>query len=226
MRRLMIAVVVWLIALGSVAAPASANAGPRTQVFGVRFQGLVAEATWTTCPSPRTGAVCTDTTVMAFNATTTERTGTGPPIRFRGPVLRTLTFVYRVVGGEFGTVPVAEWLGRTETAAVSATPRLTRATAVGTVPISVCTVSDPDAGVDCPTSLGVDVTWTGTGPLSRVSSHSVEHGGVQTQMTWLRGRERASTVAGRVGGADLGTLLDSSLARLDQGEMVVQHPVT
>ncbi|MCW2636271.1 MAG: hypothetical protein JWQ99_2638 [Blastococcus sp.] len=225
MRKFLTAVVVWPIALVTFAGPASANGGPRTQVFGVRFQGLVAEATWTTCPSLRIGAICTDTTVMAFDATTTEWTGAGPPIRSRGPVLRTLTFVYRVVGGEFGTVPVAEWFGRTETAAVSGTPRLTRSTAGGTVPISVCTVSDPDAGVDCPPRLSVDLTWSGTGPLTRVSTHTVDHGGSQTRMTWLRGRERVATVTGRVGGTDLGTLQDSGLARVDQGETVVQHPV-
>jgi hypothetical protein len=140
-------------------------------------------------------------------------------------VLRTLTFVYRVVGGEFGTVPVAEWFGRTEDAAVSGTPQLTRATAAGTVPIDVCSVFDPTAGVRCPAALSVDLTWVGVGPLTRANDHTVFHGGVRTENTWTRGHERGATVTGSVGTAPLGTLLDAGLARVDQGETVVQHPL-
>jgi hypothetical protein len=222
MRRLsfVLAIATALGALG--VAPASAAP---SFVFQVRFTGLVADATWTTCPSPSIGALCQDTIVLAFDATTSEKAGPGPKIRSRGPVLRTLTFVYRVVGGDVGTVPVAEWFGRTEDAQVSGTPQLTGATAVGTVPIDVCSVFDPTAGVQCPSALAVDLTWTGVGPLTRTDDHSVFHGGVRTENTWTRGTERDATVTGSVGTAPLSTLLDAGLARVDQGETVVQHPV-
>jgi hypothetical protein len=220
MRRLgFVAVAVALAALGMT--PASAAA---TTVFQVRFTGLVADATWTTCPAPSVGDLCRDTTVMAFDATTSESSGHGRNIRSRGPVVRTLTFVYRVVGGQFGTVPVAEWFGRTEDARVTGTPQLTSATAVATVPVEVCTVSDPAAGVRCPRAQTVRLTWTGVGPLTRTRDHSVFHGDVRTENTWTRGRERDATVAGAVGSARLGALLDAGLARVDQGETVVQHP--
>jgi hypothetical protein len=225
MRRLGIAVVVWLFSVGALVEPADAAVGSPTFVFQVRFAGLVANASWTTCPSPVIGDVCTDTLVMAFDATTTEKIGPEPKIRHRGPVLNTMTFVYRVVGGEFGTVPVAEWFGRTEDAAVSGTPRLTRATAAGTVPISVCSVFEPGTGIACPEVMVVDLVWTGTGPLVRTSDHTVFHGGVRTENTWTRGWERSATVNGRVGTEPLGTLLVAGLARIDQGETVVQHPV-
>lgn len=224
MRRIAVAVVLGTVLAALGAAPASASPDARTFVFQVRFQGLVASATWTTCPAPRVGDVCTDTIVMAFDATTREKAGSGPQIRSTGPVLRTLTFVYRVVGGEIGTVPIAEWFGRTEDALVTGTPRLTRATASGTVPISVCTVFDPSSGISCPGSLAVDVTWTGSGELTRVAEHVVNHGGVRTENLWTRGWERTATASGRVGTLPLGTLLDASLARIDQGETVVQHP--
>ena len=177
------------------------------------------------CPAPSVGDLCRDTMVMAFDATTSESSGQGPKIRSRVPVLRTLTFVYGVVGGEFGTVPVAEWFGRTEDARVTGTPQLTTATAVGTVPVDVCSVFDSTAGVRCPSALAVDLTWTGVGALTRTRDHSVFHGGVRTENTWTRGRERDATVTGTVGSARLGTLLDAGLARVDQGETVVQHPV-
>ena len=226
MRRLAYVTAIGTLLLALAAPPASASPDERTLVFQVRFTGLVATATWSTCPAPTIGDVCTDTIVMAFDAPTTESAGTGPKIRSRGAVLRTLTFVYRVVGGDFGTVPVAEWFGRTEAAQVSGTPRLTEATAAGTVPISVCTVVDPAPGMTCPTSLVVDVRWAGTGPLTRVAEHGVSHGGVRIENRWTRGWERTATADGSAGPAPLGTLLGANLARIDQGEIVVQHPAT
>jgi len=226
MRRFCVVVVLWLTGVVALAGPAQAAADSRTLVFQVRFAGSVADASWTTCPSPVIGQVCTDTVVMAFDATTTERIGPGPKIRHRGPVLDTMTFVYRVVGGEFGTVPVAEWFGRTEDAAVSTTPPLTRATAAGAVPVSVCSVFEPDRGIACPEVIVVDLVWTGSGPLVRTSDHTVFHGGVRTENTWTRGWARSATVTGRVGSTPLGTLLEAGIAKIDQGETVVQHPFT
>ncbi len=181
MRRIGIAVVVALV-LGMTSTPASAG---RTLVFQLRFSGLVATASWTTCPQPEVGDVCVD------------REG---KLRDRGPVLRTLTFVYRIVGGELGTVPVAEWFGRTESADVDGAPRLGSATAEGTVPVVLCSVFDPTAGLSCPDEVVVDLTWTG-------------------------GWQRTATVSGSVGGSVLGTLTAAELLRVRQGEVVVQHPV-
>lgn len=219
MRRLVIALVAAL-ALAMTVAPASADPGARTLVFQLRFSGLVASATWTTCPAPVLGAVCRDTVVLAFDAATREGR-----VRDRAPVVRTLTFVYRVVGGELGTVPIAEWFGRTEDAAVAGTPRLTRATAEATVPVLICSVFDPTAGVRCPGEVVVDLTWTGTGPLVRIADHTVVRNRFRMENTWTRGWQRTATVGGSVNGPRLGTLVAADLSRVDQGEVVVQRPV-
>ena len=223
MRRFVIPALVATV-LAAAATPASAGPGSRSLVFQLRFTGLVTTASWTTCPQPAIGDLCTDTIVFAFDSVTREGTGQDK-IRDRGPVLRTLTFVYRFVGGEQGTIPVAEWFGRTEDATVEGTPRLTTATAEGTVPVLICSVMDPTAGVSCPDDLAVDLTWTGTGPRARIDDHTVIHMGVRTENTWTRGWQRTATVAGTVGGDPLGTLLGADLSRVDQGEVIVQHPL-
>src|SRR5688572_8092841 len=105
MRRLVSAVVGWL-ALALTAGPASAGRPGvrRPQRTESRVPTAdhrpVATASWTTCPQPALGAACTDTVVLAFDSVTREGA-----LRERGPVVRTLTFVYRVVDGELGTRP-------------------------------------------------------------------------------------------------------------------------
>jgi hypothetical protein len=219
MRRLAIAVATALV-LATASSPASADPGSRSLVFQLRFTGLVATAGWTTCPEPEIGDVCVDTDVLAFDSASRE-----DKVRERGPTVRTLTFVYRVVGGEFGTVPVAEWFGRTEVAAVSGTPRLTRATAEGTVPVVLCSVFDPTAGFRCPDEVAVDLTWTATGVLARLAEHDVARNEFRMENTRTRGWQREATVSGTVSGADLGTLVAAELLRVRQGSVVVQHPV-
>jgi hypothetical protein len=217
MRRLVIAVVAALV-LAMTSAPAAADQSARSLVFQLRFTGLVATASWTTCPQPEVGDVCVDTDVLAFDSASREG-----KVRERGPTLRTLTFVYRVVGGEFGTVLVAEWFGRTETAAVSGEPRLGRATAEGTVPVVLCSVFDPTAGFSCPDDVAVDLTWTGTGALTRLAEHDVARNEFRMENTWTRGWQRTAIVSGSVGGSVLGTLTAAELLRVRQGEVVVQH---
>lgn len=219
MRRLVIAVVAALLVV-LTAPPALAGPGSRSLVFQLRFTGLVATASWTTCPQPAVGDVCVDTDVLAFDSASREG-----KIRERGPTLRTITFVYRVVGGEFGTVLVAEWFGRTEIAAVSGTPRLGRATAEGVVPVVLCSVFDPTAGYACPRQVAVDLTWTGAGSLTRIAEHDVAHSEFRMENTWTRGWQRPATVHGSVSGGALGTLTSAELLRVRQGEVVVQHPV-
>lgn len=219
MRRLGIAVVAALV-LATMATPASADPSSRTLVFQLRFTGLVATASWTTCPRPQIGDVCVDTDVLAFDSASREG-----KVRDRGPTLRTLTFVYRVVGGEFGTVLVAEWFGRTEIAEVSGAPRLGRATAEGTVPVVLCSVFDPTAGFSCPEEVGVDLTWSGTGALTRIAEHDVARNEFRMENTWTRGWQRTATVRGTVGDRFLGSLVAAELLRVRQGEVVVQHPV-
>ena len=219
MRRLGIAVVVGL-GLALTPGPAAGDVGSPTLVFQLRFTGLAATASWTTCPEPEIGDLCVDTDVLAFDSATREG-----KVRDRGPTLRTLTFVYRVVGGEFGTVLVAEWFGRTEIAAVSGTPRLTRATAAGTVPVLLCSVFDPTAGFACPDEVAVDLTWTGAGALTRLDEHDVGRNEFRMENTWTRGWQRPATVTGSVSGSALGTLSAAELLRVRQGEVVVQHPL-
>jgi len=219
MRRVGIAVAGLLI-LAMTSPRASADENSRSLVFQLRFTGLVATASWTTCPEPEIGDVCVDTDVLAFDSATREG-----KLRDRGPTLRTFTFVYRVVGGEFGTVLVAEWFGGTETAAVSGTPRLTRATADGTVPVLLCSVFDPAAGFACPDEVAVDLSWTGAGALTRLAEHDVARNEFRLENTWTRGWQRTATVSGSLGDTVLGTLSAAELLRVRQGEVVVQHPV-
>lgn len=219
MRRLGIAVVAALV-LAMTSPPASADQSARTLVFQLRFTGLVATASWTTCPQPDVGDVCVDTDVLAFDSASREG-----KVWERGPTLRTVTFVYRVVGGELGTVLVAEWFGRTEIAAVSGRPRLDRATARGVVPVVLCSVFDPTAGFSCPEQVAVDLAWTGTGALNRLAEHDVARNEFRMENTWTRGWQRTATVRGSVSGGALGTLTAAELLRVRQGEVVVQHPV-
>lgn len=225
MRKINSVVVVAILAvlfLGTGSAAAGQN--NRTVVFHTWFKGLVAVATWTTCPHPQVGQLCRDTAVLGFDAVTRENVG-GSREAGRGPVLRVLTSVYRVVGGEQGTAPVAEWFGRATDVTVTGTPRLTEATATGTVPVQVCEVVDQSAGVSCPTRLDVAVRWTGIGSLSRIDDHTVTRTQFRLENSWTRGWERAATATGTVGTASLGTLVDGSLTRADQGQVVVQRPV-
>jgi hypothetical protein len=191
----------------------------RTFVFRLRFQGLVASAVWTTCPQPSVGDVCTDTVLLAFDAATREGQE-----RSTAPVVRTLTFVYRVVGGDIGAVPVAEWFGRTEDAAVDSTPRLTEATATADVPVQICTIFEPESGLTCPQVVPVDAVWTGTGPLERTNDHNIRREPIRLENTWNRGWQRTASIEATVGTAPLGTLVNADLVRIDQGEIIVQHP--
>ena len=191
-------------------------ASAETVVFRTRFTGVVATATWTTCPSPAIGDVCTDTFLLAFDSATVDG-----KLREHGPVVRTLTFVYRVVGGEIGAEPIAEWFSRTEDATVEARPRLEHATASADVPVLLCTVFRPEFGISCPDSVPVDATWTATGELERIDEHTVRRDALRLENTWTRGWTRTATVDGAVGP---GVLIGAELTRADQGEIVVQHP--
>ncbi len=206
--------------LASLPAPAvAADDESRTVVFRTRFTGLVAAATWTTCPRPSLGDLCMDTTLLAFDSRTRDG-----KLRSRAPVVRTLTFVYRVVGGEFGTTPVAEWFGRTEAAMVDGTPRLGHAQAQAVVPVLICSIFDPGSGLTCPESAAVDVVWTGTGPLERIADHTVRRDRLRLENAWTRGWQRAATADGTVAETPPGVLIAADLTRVDQGEIVVQHP--
>ncbi|GAA4436128.1 hypothetical protein ACFQV2_18395 [Actinokineospora soli] len=215
--RTPIAAVLAGVVLGATGTAAAAE--DRTLVFRTRFTGLVATATWTTCPAPTVGDVCTDTFLLAFDSRTVDG-----KLRDRGPVVRTLTFVYRVVGGEIGAEPIAEWFSRTEDAAVDARPRLETATATADVPVLICTVFQPESGITCPETVPVDVTWTATGDLVRVDDHVVHRDRLRLENLWTRGWTRTATITGTVGAGPLGTLIGADLTRADQGEIVVQHP--
>ena len=221
MRHRIVAAAALALLASLLVPPVAAAAGESsaTVVFRTRFTGLVASATWTTCPEPAIGDVCTDTILLAFDARTRDG-----DLRSRTPVVRTLTFVYRVVGGELGTVPVAEWFGRTEDATVEGTPRLESASAQATVPVLICTIFEPESGLTCPGSLVVDVAWTGTGTLERIDEHTVIHMPLRLENTWTRGWQRTATAAGTVGTGPLGVLIGAELIRADQGEIIVQHP--
>ncbi|HET8657542.1 MAG TPA: hypothetical protein VFM55_00920 [Micromonosporaceae bacterium] len=166
--------------------------------------------------------MCTETVVLAFD--TRDREGRE---KSRSSVVRVLTFVFRVVEGDegLGTVPVAEWFARTETASVQGTPRLERTTATATVPVQVCTVFDPTSGLTCPERLTVGVTWTGVGAIERLADHTVVHMSFRLENSWTRGWRRDATAAATVNGRSPGILVAAEMLRVDQGEIVVQHPL-
>lgn len=220
MRHRTIATLVSCLLLFPLAPPAAvAEDDSRTFVWHTRFSGLVASAAWSTCPTePARGTVCTDTILFGFNARTRDN-----KVKDRGPTVRTLTFVYRVVGGDIGAAPIAEWFTRTNDAVVTYRPRLQQAHARSNGDVLICTVFDDAAGYQCPASVPVDVTWRGTGELERIDEHNVWRDQFRLENTWTRGWHRTATASGTVGDADLGTLLAADLTRADQGEIVVQH---
>lgn len=222
MRTLRALLAVILLGGSLLTAPAAGAAeGSRTLVFRLRISGQIAIASWTTCPEPVLGAVCTDTDVLAFD--TKAREGKE---RERGPVVRVLTFVYRIVPGEDGglsTTPVAEWFGRIEGGTVTGTPRLRSTTTRAVVPVLICGIFEP--GNSCPEQATVNVRWTGTGPLTRIDEHAVLPGGIRKENTWTRGWSRDATASGTVNGSSPGTPVDATMLRVDQGEVIVQHPL-
>jgi hypothetical protein len=212
------------VLLGAAAPPALAapgtGASSRTYVFRDRIAGQIALATWTTCPTPETGQTCTDTFILA--ADTKSRSGTQ---RSRSPVVRVLVFTYRVVGGELGTVPVAEWFGRTEAGQVRGDPRLRQTTAAADVPVQVCAIFEPQYGLTCPISLTTAATWTGTGPVQRLAEHTVLPGPIRMVNSWTRGWQRTAAATAAINGQSPGVLVQADMLRVDQGEVVVQHPL-
>jgi hypothetical protein len=230
-RALAVTVLCTLLAAPSMAGaraddPPSGGSDARTLVFRLRITGLVAEAVWTTCPAPADGDVCTDTIIFGFD--TRDREGN---VRSDTPVLRILTFVYRFVEDpEAPSEPIAEWFGRLEGADVEGDPRLDQVTAQGVVPIQVCTVFDPASGLTCPDSVDVSATWTGVGQRQRIDEHTVvrmpTRRPVRLENTWTRGWQRDATAVATLDGSPVpGVLMFAQLSRVDQGEIVVQHPL-
>jgi hypothetical protein len=231
MRRLLGTVVVaalcTLLAAPAMAGARASNTGTggsdsRTLVFRLRISGLVAEAVWTTCPAPADGDVCTDTIILAFDTKDRENQD-----RSRAPVLRILTFVYRFVDDpEAPSDPIAEWFGRLEGAEVNWDPRLDRAAAQGVVPIQICTIFEPQSGLSCPDDLDVLVEWTAEGMRQRVDDHTVVRQPFRLENSWTRGWQRDATAMATIAGAAVpGVLVFAQLSRVDQGEIVVQHPL-
>jgi hypothetical protein len=194
----------------------------RTLVFRLRISGLVAEAVWTTCPAPADGDVCTDTIVFAFDTKDRENQE-----RSRTPVLRILTFVYRFVEDpEAPSDPIAEWFGRLEGAEVNWDPRLGHATAQGVVPIQICTIFEAESDLSCPDELDVSVRWRGEGVRQRIDDHTVVRQPFRLENSWTRGWQRDATAVATIDGAAVpGVLVFAQLSRVDQGEIVVQHPL-
>ena len=206
--------------------PGTGGSDASTLVFRLRIAGLVAEAVWTTCPAPEDGDVCTDTIIFGFDTRDRENND-----RSTDEVLRILTFVYRFVEDpEAPSEPIAEWFGRLEGADVDGDPRLDHATAQGVVPIQVCTIFDPTSGLTCPDTLAVSAEWTGLGERQRVADHTVVRQPVRQPVrlenTWTRGWQRDATATATVDGVPVpGVLVFAQLSRVDQGEIIVQHPI-
>lgn len=224
MRRLALIAVVLatLVALAAgpaaVAAPSETAQQQRAFVYRLTLAGYVAIGSWTTCPDPAPGAVCTDTTVYAFKTVTREGKW-----RDRAPVLKVEQYVYEVLAGEPGVRPLLEQFGRTESAAIATQPNLDWLTASGAVPLSVCTDFDEAAPPACAGEAAVSVSWTGTAPATRFADSWVSTNRTVLMREWGRGRERAAVAAATLGGARLGASADAVLLRLWQGEVRVYH---
>jgi len=230
--RILAVAVLWTLLTATLMADARADDPPtagsdaRTLVFRLRITGLVAEAVWTTCPAPADGDVCTDTIIFGFDTRDRENKE-----RSDTPVLRILSFVYRFVEDpEAPSQPIAEWFGRLEGADVEGDPRLDQATAQGVVPIQICTIFEPASGLTCPDTLDVSAEWTGVGAGQRVADHTVVRQPVRRQPVrlenaWTRGWQRDATAVATTEGVPVpGVLVFARLSRIDQGEIVVQHP--
>lgn len=202
----------------AVAAPSDTGLQQRAFVYRLTLAGYVGIASWTTCPDPLPGDVCTDTVVYAFRTVTREGQW-----RDRAPVLKVEQYVYEFLGGDPGLRPLLEQFGRTEEAVIGTQPRLDRLTATGTVPLSVCTDFDESAPPACSGDVPVSVHWTGTTPATRFHDAWVSTDRTILMREWGRGWERAAQAVATVDGVPLGPSADAVLLRLWQGEVRVYH---
>lgn len=155
--------------LASVALAPPASAG---EVFHLSFNGEVAIANWTTCPEPKAGDSCEDTTVIASDARTYETSdqpdgghflhGAGDRV-----VLQRFWYEVREVDGELTGVITQESFGGTNVGVdVRIHNRLTAASATAAAIPMHTTDYAGDREFDETVSVGT--TWQPTGELTRI----------------------------------------------------------
>ena len=228
--HVVVAAGVALASLMAAAPAASAAPDHRAGVFKLTFAGYVSMAAWTTCPDlaqEEAGSVCTGGDVMAFYSSGREQAGSEIHLHDRrSGVVKTFdyTCVVTDVENDPGVVerrcrPLTERFGRATDAKVTVDPRLQSTRATAAVPVQV---TDFVAGTESADTLDVSVTFTGTGPTTRIDER--QHWADRYVM-WLagtRGWERDCRATATFDGVKVpGTLVSCSMSRVRQAEVRV-----
>ncbi len=212
MRRALLGIAVIPLSLLTVAAPAAAATG---KVTHFRFHGTFAEAAWSRSSATR----FTETSVLV---TKTKN----------GSELFVDVFRGKLRNGEFagGTDTTLRGTGRAPflTSGFSFainTPKLTSASLKGSaLPARTCTIDATGNQTGCKrTTIGVNVRWTGHGPITRtVSNFHMKTAGFSLS-SHSTGTSRGAAATGTVAGlsltsrqlafADLGTTKSGEIKR-------------
>lgn len=220
--------------VGLAATTANAAAAPdeRAGVFKLTFAGYASMASWTTCPDPASeplGTVCTGADVMAFYSSGREQAGSD--LHLHDPKSGVVKiYDYTCVVTDFEVDPgqvertcllQSERFGRAEEADVSVDPQLDSTEAAAAVPVQIVDfVNDTETAG----TLDVVVSFTGTGPTTRIDERT--HW-TDRYVMWLegtRGWERGCAATAEFDGATVpGELVSCSMSRVRQAEVRVYH---
>ena len=230
--RIVLAAGVASVALAATTANAAASPDERAGVFKLTFAGYASMASWATCPDPASeplGTVCTGADVMAFYSSGREQAGS--ELHLHDPksgVVKTYDYTCVVTDVEVDPGQVertcllqSERFGRAEDADVSVDPQLDSTEAAAAVPVMI---SDFVNDTETAGTLDVVVSFTGTGPTTRIDERT--HW-TSRHVMWLegtRGWERGCAATAELGGATVpGELVSCSMSRVRQAEVRVFH---
>jgi len=205
MRRALITTVVAAIAVLASAGTADAARG---QTFHVRFHGTFAEAAWETS----TSNTVTDTYSVAQSSKTGDElfvdqftANLDDQGNFTGG---TDTFVDVTTGFSFGM-----------------TSRLRSAQVSGRgIPATSCTFDQDFNQIGCSdTTISVDASWTGVGPIAHETFHDHFRSDGFSENDHFTGTARNATATGTIGGISLGTdaLIFADMGTAKSGSSVV-----
>jgi hypothetical protein len=206
-------------------APASADSPNR--LFKFRFHPE-ADAGWTTCPGGPSyiEEVCVDTGVFA-GIVITQTNGT----TVKEPCIAVTQFIYTFdpTKNAFISEAYGELCGD---AIQFRSKDLTLMSASGSVPLTICTSTDPNnpegSDVVCVPdgSATVNLTWTGFGPRFHFADNEKFQLGAGTCLFHDTGVFRGATLSGTVTGLPVDSLGTNTFAGIsDQSSMRLSHGV-
>ena len=216
------------IALGmslALAGAAPASADSPNDLFKLRFHP-VADAGWSTCPEGPSSIdeVCVDTGVFA-GIVITQTNGT----TVKEPCIAVTQFIYTFDPDR--NFFISEAFGELCGDAIHFRSKgLTLISASGTVPLTICTSTDPNnpegSDVVCVPdgSATVNLPWTGFGPRRHFADNEKFHLGPATCLFHDTGLFRDATLSGTVTGLPVDSLGTNTFTGIsDQLSMGLSH---